>query len=86
MHRAPSAALAELCGLETAQGSGGGSKEYYTAATEAETEQRLTEFSLKWDAKFPHHCKVLAQQLGASDSVLRAPAGDSEGDLHDQRD
>src|SRR5918996_4454494 len=28
-------------------------KTIYTAATEAEAEQRLTEFSLKWDAKFP---------------------------------
>jgi putative transposase len=25
----------------------------YTAATEAEAEQRLADFSLKWDAKFP---------------------------------
>jgi len=28
-------------------------KTIYTAATEAEAEQRLAEFSLKWDAKFP---------------------------------
>jgi putative transposase len=28
-------------------------KTIYSAATEAEAEQRLTEFSLKWDAKFP---------------------------------
>jgi putative transposase len=28
-------------------------KTIYTAATEAEAEQRLTEFSLRWDAKFP---------------------------------
>jgi putative transposase len=28
-------------------------KTIYRAATEAEAEQRLTEFSLKWDAKFP---------------------------------
>jgi len=28
-------------------------KQIYRAATEAEAEQRLTEFSLKWDAKFP---------------------------------
>jgi putative transposase len=28
-------------------------KRIYSAATEAEAEQRLTEFSLKWDAKFP---------------------------------
>src|SRR3954454_15046321 len=28
-------------------------KTIYTAATEAEAEQRLVEFSLKWDAKFP---------------------------------
>ena len=28
-------------------------KTIYTAATETEAEQRLAEFSLKWDAKFP---------------------------------
>jgi transposase-like protein len=28
-------------------------KMLYTAATEVEAEQRLDEFSLKWDAKFP---------------------------------
>ena len=28
-------------------------KTIYTAATEAQAEQRLAEFSLKWDAKFP---------------------------------
>src|SRR5262245_3794846 len=61
-------------------------KTIYTAATEAEAEQRLAEFSQQWEAKFPTNCEVLAQQLGARDSVLCAPAGDSEGDLHHQCD
>jgi putative transposase len=43
-------------------------KTIYRAATDGEAEQRLAEFSLKWDA---------------SDPILRAPARDSEGDLYD---
>jgi putative transposase len=45
-------------------------KTIYTAATEAEAEQRLADFSLKWDAKFSHHSEVLEQQLGARDSFF----------------
>jgi len=53
VHRASGAALAELRRLETAQEVAADLKLIYRAATEAEAEQRLAEFSLKWDAKFP---------------------------------
>ena len=62
----------------------GGPEDVYTAVTETDAEQRLAESSLKWDAKFPTIAKSLAQQLGPSGSVFRAPPGNSEGDLQDQ--
>jgi putative transposase len=47
----------------------------YRAATEAEAEQRLDEFGLKWDAKFPMIAKSWRSNW----------TRDSEGHLHDQR-
>ena len=61
-------------------------KTIYTSATEAEAEQRLAEFSVKWDVKFPMIAKSWRSNWARSHSVLRAPAGNSPGDLHDQRD
>ena len=49
MHRASGAELAELCGLEQHNEVAADLKTIYTAATEVEAEQRLTEFSLKWE-------------------------------------
>ena len=48
-------------------------KTIYSAATEAEAEQRLAEFSLKWDAKFPTIAKI------ASPASERDPSDRTSG-------
>ena len=53
LHRAHGEALAELCEVETARKWRWNSQLIYTATTEVEAEQRLAEFILMWDAKFP---------------------------------
>ena len=47
---------------------------------------QLEEFAAPWDQTHPATSQDLVAQLGASDSGLCLPAGDPEGDLHDQRD
>jgi len=53
MYCASGAALAELCGLKRRKEVARELKLIYTAATDEDAEQRLAEFGLKWDAKFP---------------------------------
>src|SRR5437764_4262810 len=85
MYCASGTALAQLCGLETAQGSGprteadlhGGDGRGSRATTRRVWPEVGREVS--------HDCEVLAQQLDPGDPVLRASAGDSEDYLHDQR-
>src|SRR6266446_8457351 len=86
MHRASGAALTELCGLETAQGSGCGFEGHLHLGDGSRSGTKTQRVCREVGREVSHDCEVLARQLAPSHSVLRAPTGDSESDLHDQRD
>src|SRR5256884_8886906 len=86
MHRASGAALTELCGLETAQGSGDGFESHLHGGDGSRSRTKTQRVCREVGREVSHDCEVLARQLAPSHSVLRAPTGDSESDLHDQRD
>jgi transposase-like protein len=57
----------------------------YTAPTARPPARRSTRSSAAAGHPVSDRCRVVATGLDAGDSVLRVRAGDSSGDLHDQR-
>nr|WP_088889639.1 IS256 family transposase [Leptolyngbya ohadii] len=58
----------------------------YTAATEAEAEQRLVEFAETWDKQSPTRPQVLDDPLESHHSLLCLPRRNSQSHLHHQHD
>jgi hypothetical protein len=59
-------------------------KAIYQAPTLEAAEEGMEAFSAQWDSRFPQISRMW-RALGEPDAVLRLPARDPEGYLHDER-